>query len=118
MFRLLFLSVIQSILMCSAQSLFKVAASHMEPFAFTWTFFRDSVLLNWWLLLAGICGIAGVIEWMYMLKTYPFSQVYPLSSMSFLLGMFVANIFFKETVVWQQWVGVFLILAGCGLIAR
>ena len=62
MFRLLFLSVIQSILMCSAQSLFKVAASHMEPFAFTWTFFRDSVLLNWWLLLAGICGIAGVIE--------------------------------------------------------
>ena len=70
------------------------------------------------LLLAGICGIAGVIEWMYMLKTYPFSQVYPLSSMSFLFGMFVAIIFFKETVVWQQWVGVFLILAGCGLIAR
>ncbi len=32
--------------------------------------------------------------------------------------MFVAIIFFKETVVWQQWVGVFLILAGCGLIAR
>ena len=118
MFRLLSLSVIQSILMCSAQSLFKVAASHMEPFAFTWTFFRDSVLLNWWLLLAGICGIAGVIEWMYMLKTYPFSQVYPLSSMSFLFGMFVAIIFFKETVVWQQWVGVFLILTGCGLIAR
>lgn len=118
MFRLLFLSVVQSILMCSAQSLFKVAATHMEAFSFTWTFFRDSVLLNWWLLAAGICGIAGVIEWMYMLKTYPFSQVYPLSSMSFLFGMFVAIIFFKETVVWQQWVGVFLILAGCGLIAR
>lgn len=118
MFRLLTLSVIQSILMCSAQSLFKVAASHMQPFAFTWAFFKDSVLLNWWLLAAGICGIAGVIEWMYMLKTYPFSQVYPLSSMSFLFGMFVALIFFKETVVWQQWVGVFLILAGCGLIAR
>ena len=118
MFRLIILSVIQSILMCSAQSLFKVAATHMAPFSFTWIFFRDSILLNWWLLLAGICGIAGVIEWMYMLKTYPFSLVYPLSSMSFLFGMFVAIIFFKETVVWQQWVGVFLILAGCGLIAR
>jgi undecaprenyl phosphate-alpha-L-ara4N flippase subunit ArnE len=118
MFRLIILSLIQSILMCSCQSFFKVAATHMAPFSWTWTFFRDSVLLNWWLAAAGVCGIVGVVEWMYMLKTYPFSQVYPLSSMSFLLGMFVAIIFFKETVVWQQWVGVFLILAGCGLIAR
>lgn len=118
MFRLLFLSVIQSILMCSAQSLFKVAANHMAPFSMTWSFFHGSVLTNWWLLAAGACGIAGVIEWMYMLKSYPFSQVYPLSSMSFLFGMFVAILFFKETVVWQQWVGVFLIMCGCGLIAR
>lgn len=118
MIRLLFLSFIQSVLMCSAQAFFKVAASHMQPFSWTWAFFRDSVFTNWWLLAAGACGIVGVIEWMYMLKTYPFSQVYPLSSISYLLGMFVAIIFFKETVVWQQWVGVFLILAGCGLIAR
>jgi len=118
MFRLLFLSFIQSVLMCSAQSLFKVASSHMGPFSWTWLFFRDSVLTNWWLLAAGICGIAGTVEWLYMLRSYPFSQVYPLSSMSFLLGMFIAVIFFKETVVWQQWVGVFLIMMGCGLIAR
>ena len=104
--------------MCRAQSLFKVAANHMEHFSWTLGFFRGSVLCNWWLLAAGVCGIAGVIEWMYMLKSYPFSQVYPLSSMSFLLGMFIAIIFFKETVVWQQWVGVFLIMLGCGLIAR
>ena len=118
MFRLLLLSFIQSVLMCSAQSFFKLAASHMGAFSWTWSYFRESVFTNWWLLAAGICGIVGVVEWMYMLKTYPFSQVYPLSSMSYLLGMFVAIIFFKETVVWQQWVGVFLILAGCGLIAR
>ena len=103
MFKLLLLSFIQSVLMCSSQSFFKVAASRMGPFSWTWAFFRDSVFTNWWLLAAGICGIVGV---------------YPLSSMSYLLGMFVAIIFFKETVVWQQWVGVFLILAGCGLIAR
>ena len=118
MFRLILLSFIQSVLMCGAQSFFKVAASHMQPFSWTWTFFRDSLFTNWWLLAAGFCGIVGVVEWMYMLKTYPFSQVYPLSSISYLLGMFVAIIFFKETVVWQQWVGVFLILAGCGLIAK
>ena len=60
----------------------------------------------------------GLVEWMYMLKTYPFSVIYPMSSLSFLFGMFIAIIFFKETVVWQQWVGVFFILLGCGFIAR
>ena len=90
----------------------------MGAFSWTWSYFRDSVFTNWWLLAAGICGIAGTVEWLYMLRSYPFSQVYPLSSMSFLLGMFIAVIFFKETVVWQQWVGVFLIMMGCGLIAR
>ena len=41
-----------------------------------------------------------------------------MSSLSFLFGMFIAIIFFKETVVWQQWVGVLFILLGCGFIAR
>ena len=118
MFKLIILSITQAILMCGAQSLFKVAAVQMGPFAWTWPFFRDGVITNWWLLAAGICGIVGLVEWMYMLKTYPFSLVYPLSSMSFLFGMFVAVLFFKETVVWQQWVGVVLILGGCALIAR
>lgn len=118
MLKMIILCVIQAVLMCGAQSFFKVAAIHMDAFSWTWTFWRDSLLTNWWLLASGICGLTGLIEWMYMLKHYPFSQVYPLSSLSFLFGMFVAVIFFKESVVWQQWVGVLLILAGCGLIAR
>ena len=118
MLRLIILSVIQAVLMCGAQSMFKVAAEKMESFTWTWYFFRDSILTNWWLLAAGIAGLAGLLEWMYMLKNYPFSQVYPLTSLSFLLGMFVAVIFFHETVVWQQWIGVLLILAGCALVAR
>lgn len=118
MIRLVLLSLLQATLMCSAQSLFKVAAEKMGTFRWTWTFFCDGVFANGWLWAAGICGILGVVEWMYMLKSYPFSVVYPLSSVSFLIGMFVAIIFFHETVVWQQWVGVLLILAGCGLIVR
>ena len=90
----------------------------MSSFSWTWAFFRDSILLNWWLLISGIVGIMGLVEWMYMLKTYPFSVIYPMSSLSFLFGMFIAIIFFKETVVWQQWVGVLFILLGCGFIAR
>ena len=118
MLKMIILCVVQAILVCSAQSLFKVAATHMSSFSWTWAFFRDSILLNWWLLISGIVGIMGLVEWMYMLKTYPFSVIYPMSSLSFLFGMFIAIVFFKETVVWQQWVGVLFILLGCGFIAR
>ena len=118
MLKLIFLTITQALLMCSAQSLFKVAAEKMGDFAWTWAFFRDGVFTNWILLAAGLCGLAGLIEWMYMLKTYPCSIVYPLSSLSFLFGMFIAVIFFHETVVWTQWLGVLLILAGCGLIVK
>jgi len=118
MFKLLVLSTTQAMMICGAQSLFKVAAEHMHGFSFSWAFFRDSILTNWWLLAAGIAAIMAMVEWAYMLRNYPFSQVYPLSSLSFLFGMFVSILFFHETVSWEQWVGVFLILAGCYFIAR
>lgn len=116
MFRLLCLSFTQALLICSSQSLFKVAAGRMSGFAFSWTFFRDNILTNGWLIASGLAAITAMVEWAYMLRNYPFSQVYPLSSISFVLGMFVSIIFFHETVSWQQWVGVLLILGGCYLI--
>ncbi len=118
MFRLIVLSVTQAILMCATQSLFKVASDKMPPFSWSWAFFRDGVFLNWALLLSAICGIVMLAEWVYMLRNYPFHQIYPLTSLSFLFAMFVSIIFFKETVEWQQWVGVFLILGGCFLIVK
>lgn len=118
MLKLIILSITQSFLMCGSQSLFKVAAEKIGPFSWTWAFFRDGIFTNWILLASGICGIAGLLEWLYMLRSYPFSIVYPLSSLSFLFGMVIAVLFFHETVVWSQWVGVLLILAGCGLIVK
>ena len=118
MFKLLFLSITQALLMCGCQSSFKVAAQKMGTFGWTWTFFRDGLLTNWWLLLAGVFGISATVEWIYMLRNYPFSQVYPLSSMSYLFGIIVAALLFHETIAWTQWVGIFLILTGCAFIAR
>lgn len=118
MFKLLSLSVTQALLMCSCQSLFKVAAERMGTFSWTWAFFRDGLLTNWVLLLCGVLGIGATVLWVYLLRHYPFSQVYPLSSLSYLMGMFVALLFFHEDIAWTQWVGVLLIMAGCGLIAR
>ena len=118
MFKLLLLSVTQAMLLCGAQSLFKLASHRMGSFSWTWAFFRDGIFTNWWLLASGACGIVAMVEWIYMLRNYPFSQVYPLSSLSFLFGMLVAILYFHESVVWSQWLGLFLILGGCFLIAR
>ena len=104
--------------MCTCQSLFKVASDKMPSFSWSWAFFRDGIFLNWTLALSGICAIAMMVEWVYMVRNYPFHQVYPLTSLSFLFAMFVSIIFFKESVDLAQWIGVFLILAGCFLIAK
>ena len=118
MFRLIFLSVTQALLMCTCQSLFKVASERMPAFSWSWSFWRDGIFLNWQLAVSGICAIAMMVEWVYMLRQYPFHQVYPLTSLSFLFAMFVSIIFFKETVSVGQWFGVFFILIGCFLIAK
>ena len=118
MFRLIILSVTQAILMCGAQSLFKVAIAKWDHFVWTWSFFRDNILANGFLWGAAVAGIAGVVEWLYMLKVFPFSQIYPLTSLSFICAMLIGVFFFHETVVWQQWLGLLLILAGCVLIVK
>lgn len=118
MVRLLILSVTQAILMCGAQSLFKLAIAKWDSFVWTWGFFRDHVLANGFLWAAAACGLVGVVEWLYMLKVFPFSQIYPLTSLSFICAMLVGVFFFHETVVLQQWLGLLLILAGCVLIVK
>ena len=54
---------------------------------------------------------------MYIVKAFPFSVAYPMVSMSFVIGMIAAVVFFHEQVSWTKWVGVLLIVAGCLLIA-
>ncbi|MBO4635305.1 MAG: EamA family transporter [Bacteroidales bacterium] len=118
MLKLIILGVTQALLMCGTQSFFKLAADKMSPIGFTWKFMRDGVFLNGWLWLSAVSAVVMLAEWVYMLRHYPFSQIYPLQSLSFLFAMIVSVVFFRETVVWTQWVGVFLILAGCALIVR
>jgi undecaprenyl phosphate-alpha-L-ara4N flippase subunit ArnE len=45
-------------------------------------------------------------------------MAYPMVSMSYVMGMFAAMIFFHEHISFERWLGVFLILSGCVLIAK
>ncbi len=89
----------------------------MGKFSWSGSFFV-SQLTNWWWLGCGLCYLAGALLWMYIVKRFPFSMAYPMVSLSYVFGMIAAIVFFKEHVVWTQWVGVFLIMSGCFLIAK
>ena len=55
---------------------------------------------------------------MYILKHYPLSMAYPLLSLSYVIAMFSAILFFHEAVPAHRWIGCVLIVAGCMLIVK
>lgn len=115
--RLIFLALIQSLFLCGGQLCMKLALSAMGEFAWSWSFFGRQ-FTNWWWLACGISFITASLLWMYILKTYPFSQAYPLASMAYVFGMIAAILVFHEQVVLTQWIGVLLIMGGCYLVAN
>lgn len=115
--RLIILSIIQSILLCGGQVLLKFALNKMGTFSWTSDFFVRN-LTNWWFLGCGICYAAATALWMYIVKNFPFSMAYPMISLSYVFGMIAAMWFFHEQIPLVRWVGVFLIMSGCVLIAK
>lgn len=117
MWKIIPLAVIQSVFLAGGQVLLKLGLAASGPFHWSWSFFRAQ-LTNWWYLGCGIVfAIAGVL-WLYMLKHFPLSIVYPLSSISYIFGMIAALLIFHEHVSWGQWIGVLLIMAGSALMVK
>jgi len=118
MYRLILLSVVQSMLLCGGQVMLKLAVLRMDkaqPFReFVWR----SVVCNWRLACCGVLMTGAGLMWMYILRHFPLSSAYPLTALSFVFGMLAAIWIFHEPVSWAQWAGVFLILVGCWLITK
>ena len=70
------------------------------------------------MMLAVALMIGANLFWLWMLHKYPLSQVYPLTSLGFVFGMLSGWLIFHEQVGFMQWLGVFLIIAGCLCITR
>ena len=115
--KLILLALIQSALLCAGQMFMKLALKVMGSVSWSWTFI-GSQLTNWWWLACGISFTAAGVLWMYILKHWSFSQAYPLSSLAYVFGMIAAMVVFHEHIVWSQWVGVLLIMAGCYLVVN
>jgi undecaprenyl phosphate-alpha-L-ara4N flippase subunit ArnE len=61
---------------------------------------------------------AATVLWMYLIKQFPFSMVYPMISISYIFGMLAAIYIFHEIVPAIRWLGVLLIMGGVILIAK
>ncbi len=115
--KLLPISLLQCMLLTGGQVLMKFGLLKAGDFSFSWGYF-GRLLINWQFICCGICFAVGSVLWMYIIKNFPFSMAYPMVSLSYVMGMFAAMIFFHEHISIERWVGVFLILSGCVLIAK
>lgn len=117
MWQLLGLSIIQSVMLSFGQLTLKLALARMLPFSWTWEFWSN-MLTNWWFLACGILFGGASVLWMYILKHFPLSMAYPLASLSYVFAIIFAVFFLHETVSWNRWLGVALIMIGCIFVAK
>lgn len=117
MWLMILLIVIQSLLLVATQAFLKVALVHFGKFSWTWQYFK-TVFTTWQFAASGICALVAMLLWIYVLKRYEFSIVYPLLSISYIMGLLVAQFFFHETVPLTRWIGVVIIIIGVFFVVK
>lgn len=60
----------------------------------------------------------GALFWLAVLSRWPLSLAYPLLSISYIIGIGLSVLFFREKVSLVQLLGVFVIIAGVFLVSR
>lgn len=115
--KLLPISILQCLLLTGGQVLMKFGLQKAGDFSWSWSYF-GRLFINWQFASCGVCFALGSVLWMYIIKNFPFSMAYPMVSLSYVMGMLAAMAFFHEQIPMVRWVGVFLILSGCVLIAK
>ena len=117
MLKLLLISTIQSFFLMLSQVFLKTTLTIIGPASFTWSYIRKLFSCYQFALTGATIAVATVL-WMYILKHYPFSQAYPLISMSYVFGLLAAVYIFHESVPATRWIGVAFIIVGVIFISR
>ena len=116
MFKLIIIAIIQSAFLAVAQYFMKIGVERVVEYSMTWAYFRS--YMNWQLGLSLVLYIIAMIIYLFMLKNYDLSIVYPLTSISYIFTILLAMFLLGETVSVVRWVGILLVMLGVGLIAR
>ena len=117
MFLLIVLIIVQSVLLVAAQSLLKISVELFGQFSWSWQYFK-TVFTTWQFAASGLCALAAMLVWMYVLKHYEFSVAYPLLSISYVIGLLSAQFIFHEVVPLTRWIGVVIVMVGVFFIVK
>ena len=117
MLKLVAYATAQSLFLASGQVFLKLAMMRMDKFSFTWKFFKEAAQ-NWPFAACGISMLLASLLWLYILKHFDFSVAYPLTSISYIIGMVAAIFVFNEAIPFTRWIGVILIIIGVFLVIK
>lgn len=109
--------LLQCVLLSAAQLLLKVSVERFGDFSWTWSFFAKA-LTTLPFYLSGLCAVAGSVLWMVILKHYDFSLAYPLTSLSYVVGLVAAQWILHEPVSPTRWLGVAIIVLGVFFVVK
>ena len=118
MVTMIILMLIQTAMLVLGQVFLKLGMRDMGEWQWTGSFIWHEVILNIWMMLAVVFLIGANLFWMWLLNKYPFSQIYPLTSLGFVFGMLSGVFIFHESVGSMQWIGVLMVILGCYFIAK
>ena len=110
--------LLQALSLAGGQAMFKLFVDKLGEGGWAYQNLKATSISNWWVLTLMVLFFgASFALWAYVVKKMDFSQAYPLSSLSFIFGMFLAFFLFQESIPFTRWIGVVLIVVGCVLIS-
>lgn len=118
MVTMILLMLLQTAMLVFGQVFLKLGMRDMGAWQWQWNYIWHEVVLNGWLLIGLVLLVGANLFWLWLLDKFPFSQIYPLTSLGFVFGMLSGVFIFHETVGVMQWVGVMMVMLGCYFIAK
>jgi len=77
-----------------------------------------NLLFSRYFLIWFVCYTFMTILWLYVLRTIPLSQAFPVLGLMYALIPIGSHYLLKEQVVFSQWVGISIIITGVVLVVN
>ena len=77
-----------------------------------------NLLLSRYFWIWFVCYTFMTILWLYVLRTIPLSQAFPVLGLMYALIPIASHYLLKEQVIFSQWVGISIIITGVVLVVN
>ncbi len=102
------------ILLVVGQLLFKLGLDRIGAVTFT---NLPDVMMSPWIWAGLILYVLATLLWFAALSRAELNMIYPLQSLSYLVGLILSVLILHESVTPMRWVGTMVILAGVVLVS-